>query len=131
MEDEVVNKQVYYPASNRIGKFLIRYETLENGAERPWLQALFGLCVPLEVVDHECGRGKEFCCASEMFQPLAEGEEIPQYRIECEIARPFTPEENAKATTSGRFKFYAVRRIIVRVPPATLSLSGKLPQNLH
>lgn len=120
------DKKIAYANSNRIGKFLIMYETLENGVNRPWLQALFALCLPLEIFDHECGRGKEFCCVGDkLFQPLAEGDEIPTYRIECELARPFTEEENAKAVESLGFKFYAARQLIVRVPPAQMSMQPR------
>jgi len=109
--------EVFYPNSNRIGQFNLLSETLSDDRERTWIQALMALCVVERSYPDESGRGRTFIAASELFQPLTEGEEIPEYRIECELARPFTPEENARARQSGRFKFYAVRKIIVRVPP--------------
>lgn len=131
MDQPETEKKIAYPDSNRVGRFQVLREVLIDGGNRPWLQALFGLCVPLEVREHESGRGKEYTCASELFQPLAEGEEIPEYRIECErLARPFTAEElkEQRVIEGGGFRFYAVRKIILRVPPASIRLT---PQTLH
>jgi len=116
-------KEISYPDSNRVGKFKILHEVLTSGDERAMLHALFGLCVILDTVDHESGRGKEYIAASELFQPLAEGEEIPDYRIEFATqGRAFTnPEHEVGALVAqGGFRFKAIRQIIVRVPPATL-----------
>jgi len=115
---------VCYPDSNRIGKFNIPYALLRDGTERPLLNALFGLCVILEMEDHESGHGKVYTAASEqLFQPLREGEEIPDYRIEC--AWPDTQFTNKDheaecVRTPQGFRFKAIRQIIVRVPPARL-----------
>jgi len=119
-----------YGNSNRIGRMLLLHDVLQDESNRPWLKALFALCLPLEILDHESGRGKEYICSSDLFDPLRQGEEIPEYRIECELALPFTEEENRRATASGPFKFYAVRKIIVRVPVAQIG-TRPLRSNLH
>jgi hypothetical protein len=96
------------------------------------LQALFGLCVILWIEDHECGRGKTYYAASELFLPALEGEEIPEYRIECAPNMKFpNPEDEARRLNSGSFGFVAIRRNIVRVPPATLSVSARAPGKPH
>jgi hypothetical protein len=92
MDQPVENKQICYPDSNRVGKFNITHEQLRNGAERPMLQALFGLCVVFDVEEHESGRGKTYY-----------------------------PEHEARRLDSRDFGFFAVRQIIVRVPPAQMS----------
>lgn len=122
------SKEVYYPASSRIGKFNILSETLNDGSQRPWLQALFGLCVVIDVEDHESGRGKTYIASSEMFQPLMQGEEIPEYRIEQIYDMPFAnPEWEARRINNGKFGMVAIRKIIVRVPTATFSTRGTVP----
>ena len=80
MDQPIEKNEVIYPGSNRIGKFNLQHELLRDGAERPMLQALFGLCVVLGTEAHESGRGLTYIAASDLFQPLAEGEEIPEYR---------------------------------------------------
>lgn len=125
------DKKIVYSESPRIGKFSLLDGVLADGSNRPWLQALFGLCVVLETGRDESGRGVEYVCASELFQPLVEGEDVPRYRIECDLAKPFTEEERAKALESRRFLFYAVRQIIVRVPPAQFGGVARLPRNVH
>ena len=123
MDQPIEKTELSYPDSNRIGKFNINFEQLRNGAERPMLQALFGLCIVLEVENHESGRGKTYYAASELFQPLAEGEEIPEYRVEFAAPGvPFpNPEHQARRIDSRAFGFVAVRQNIVRVPPAQMS----------
>jgi len=123
MDQPIENRPIAYPDSNRVGKFNIMHEQLHNGAERPMLQALFGLCVVLDTQEHESGRGKTYYAASELFQPLAEGEEIPEYRIEFAAPGvPFpNPEHEARRLASREFGFVAVRQNIVRVPPAQMS----------
>jgi len=69
MDQPIEKTELSYPDSNRIGKFNINFEQQRNGAERPMLQALFGLCIVLEVENHESGRGKTYYAASELFQP--------------------------------------------------------------
>jgi len=120
-------REVSYPDSNRIGKMLIARETLRDGTQRPMLQALFGLCIILEVGDHESGRGKEYIAASELFEPLAEGEEIPEYRIEQATLMPFAQADHeARRLNSGAFGFVAIRRIIVRVPAIAVRASAQV-----
>jgi hypothetical protein len=132
MDQPVEKKEIVYPSSNRIGKFNVSYEILEDGSARPMLQALFGLCVVLEVEEHESGRGKLYFAASDLFQPLAENEEVPEYRIEFACGMPFpNPEHEQRRLNSGAFGFVAVRQIIVRVPAATFMTQGKSPHPLH
>lgn len=121
-------EQIYYPDSNRIGKFNVPHETLHDGASRPMLQALFGLCVILSAEDHESGRGKTYIAASELFQELADGEEIPDYRIEFahDIAFP-NAEHQARRLDSGEFGFVAVRQVVVRVPAIAMSTAARIP----
>ena len=122
-------KEIMYPDSNRIGKFNVLYELLRDGAQRPVLQALFGLCIVLEVEENESGRGKTYIAASELFDPLAEGEEIPQYRIEVAPGGRFADEFlESRRKDSGAFSFAAVRNTIVRVPTAQFHHTAK---NLH
>ncbi len=126
-----MNKEVAYSDSNRVGKFNILHEVLHDGRERPLLLALFGLCVVLEVYENESGRGKTYIAASYLFQPLAEGEEIPDYRIECywpDQDCPSAEIEKECIRANGNFRFRAVRQNIVRVPPLNLSLR---PQVVH
>lgn len=126
---ETTKTEICYPDSNRIGKFKLPHELLRDGAQRPLLQALFGTCVILEAQDHESGRGKSYIAASELFQPLAEGEEIPEYRIEFACGMPFPdPEHEAHRLNNGAFGFVAVRQFVVRVPPLQVSLR---PQSVH
>lgn len=121
-----MNEEIVFPDSNRIGKFSIPFETLREGGERPMLQALFGLCIILKTEAHESGRGTTYIAASELFQPLGEGEEIPEYRIEFAFDRPFeNSEREAARMESGKFGFCAVRQFILRVPPASVGVSPK------
>ncbi len=125
-------KEILYPDSNRIGKFNLAHELLRDGAARPMLQALFGLCVVLEVEEHDSGRGKTYIGASELFQPLAEGEEIPEYRVEFVCGMPFqNPEHEASRLESGAFGFVAIRQVIVRVPAAQLAHRIAAPGQVH
>ena len=132
MDQEPVNKQIAYSASPRVGKFHIPYETLQDGGARPMLQALFGLCIILDVDDHESGRGKSYIAASEIFQVLTEGDPVPEYRIDFAFDCPFpNPEHEARRLNSGRFGFVATRQIIVRVPAASALTLGQTPRKLH
>jgi hypothetical protein len=107
--------ELVHPDSNRIGRFNLMYETMAD--DRELTGALLALCVVLHVDDHESGRGKTYYAASPLFQPLAEGEEIPEYRIESVFDGRFAdPEREAGRVDSGRFGFAAVRKIIIRVP---------------
>lgn len=123
---------IVYPSSNRIGKFNVMYELMEDGLERPMLQALFGLCIVLEVLEHESGRGKTYIAASELFQALAEGEEIHEYRIDYVRNQAFpNPEHEARRLNSGVFGFVATRQIIIRVPSAKFSQQPRVPGSFH
>jgi hypothetical protein len=122
--------EIFYPNSNRIGRFRILYTVLEE--DRQMCGALFALCRSSEehpyaamlcVEPHESGRGVEYTAACPLFDELKEGEEIPEYRIEFAYDRPFeNPEWEARRKESGKFRFAAFRNIIVRVPPATVGV---------
>ena len=132
MEQPVEKKEIVYPDSNRIGKFNLTHELLRDGSARPMLQALFGLCVVLDIEEHESGRGKIYIAASDLFQPLAEDEEVPMYRIEFACGCEFTnPEREQQRLNSGAFWFVAVRQTIVRVPAASFTTHGVAPKHLH
>lgn len=119
--------EIAYSASPNIGKFNIPHETLHDGGEAPMLKALFGLCVILHTEQHESGRGMTYVAASELFQPLREREEIPEYRIEFGHLRPLPDAElEARAIASANFRFAAVRQVVIRVPPAQTHLSPRL-----
>lgn len=121
-----------FSSSPRVGKFNISHELLNNPAERPMLQALMGLCVVLEVEEHESGRGKQYIATSELFQNLLEGEEIPNYRIEFAFDRAFdNPEYEVRRVDNGSFGFVAIRQHIVRVPTASAGHAVKSPGQLH
>jgi hypothetical protein len=128
--DPAVNFPVAYADSNRIGKISILYEVLRNGSERPLLRALFSLCTILESYENESGRGETYIVASELFQELHEGEEIPEYRLECAWPdQAFRdPEHEKDCVKAGEFRFKAIRKIIVRVPPAQLSHRAGQPK---
>lgn len=128
-----MDKKAVYSGSNRVGKFNMLHEILGDGRERPMLQALFSLCVVLDCFDHESGRGKTYIAASDLFQPLLEGEEIPDYRIE--VAWPDqdfqNPERAKNALTSGGFRFAAIRQNIVRVPPLNIGVQPGQLGRMH
>jgi hypothetical protein len=108
--------QIVYPNSSRIGRFRVLYETLR--ADAPMCGALFALCVVLGVEECESGGGKVYLAASPLFEELKENEEVPEYRIEYAHDGPFeNPEWEARRVESGKFRFAAFRKIIVRVPP--------------
>jgi hypothetical protein len=86
--------------------------------------------VVLSCDEHESGRGKSYIGSSDLFQPLTEGEEIPQYRIEFAYDRAFdNPEHEAGRVNNGAFGFVAIRQNIIRVPTAALNYA--VPQPLH
>ena len=122
-----MNTEIYHPDSNRLGKIRITYETLRDGAERPMLRALFALCDKIDEYEDESGRGHEFILASDLFQPLTEGEEIPQYRIESVHNKPFPEaDDEARRLNAGDFGFVAIRQILIRVPPATVLMQPRI-----
>lgn len=120
--------EICYPDSNKVGKFNLPFKTLEDGTQRPMIAALFALVTVIGREEHESGRGVTFYAASELFQPLTEGEEVPEYRIEFACNMPFSdPEHEAKRTNSGPFGFVAIRNLIIRVPPATVAVKTPAP----
>lgn len=112
--------------SLRVGQFNILWEVLRDGSERPMLSALFALCEPVYQEWHESGRGKRLVAASELFQKLNVGDEIPTYRIEMVHNKPFdNPEWEQRRINSGDFGFVAIRQTILRVPSINLSLVAR------
>lgn len=130
--------EVVYPNSNRIGQFRILYETLRDDASM--CGALFVLCSPspahpyaaiLGVERCETGRGMVYIAASPLFDELKEGEEIPEYRLEFAYDRPFENSEwEVRRVESGKFRFAAFRKVIVRVPPLQMGVAPQGAQ-LH
>jgi hypothetical protein len=113
--------KVVSQGSSRVGKFNLSYEMLGDDVKRPMVQALLAMCTILAQYEHESGRGQEYIAACELFQPLAEGEEIPHYRIEFAFDRAFdNPELEQQRTNAGPFGFVAIRQHILRVPAASL-----------
>jgi hypothetical protein len=123
--------KIAYQDSNRIGKINILYETIRE--DRELVGALMALLLPvLHVEDHESGRGKTYYAASELFQPIVEDEEIPQYRIEFVHDQPFEDAEREVArVNSGKYGFVAIRNTIVRVPPLHIGGRAHQPHPLH
>lgn len=113
---------ICYPDSNRIGRFNILYERAEQ--EGYMLSALFALCQILKYEPHESGRGVTFYAASQLFQPLLEGEEIPEYRIESVYDGNFdSPERERDRINLGRFGFVAIRQFLIRVPAVSTHIT--------
>jgi len=116
--------EIHYPDSNRIGAFNVLYE-----AHDPRLVALLSLCTVLAKEPHESGRGLRYIAASALFEPLADGAEIPGYRIECAFDMPFEqPDHQARRIDAGRFGFVAIRQHVLRVPQLVTRLR---PQAVH
>lgn len=97
--------EIVYSGSNRIGRFQVAFEVLDD---RALCEALFSKCVVLASEPHESGRGTGFIAASDLFQELTEGEEIPEYRIDVDHL-------------DGKFTFKAIRQIIIRAPSIGIS----------
>lgn len=127
--DSKTTHLVHHPDGNRVGRVSILYATLHDGAERPMLRALFDLCRLVSEFPHECGRGQTFVLDGPLFDELAPGDEVPEYRVEYAWAgRPFTnPEHEQGCVRSGAFRFKAIRKIVIRVPPAALKAVAPLP----
>lgn len=108
--------QICYPDSNRVGQFHVLYELHDAR-----LRALMSLCTVLHSEPHECGRGTTFVAASALFEPLAEGDEVPTYRIECAYDMAFAqPDHQARRIDAGPFGFVAIRQIVLRVPAVAI-----------
>lgn len=130
--DQKTTVEIVYPDSNRIGRIWLPFEVLRNGADAPMLKALFGLCVILKTEPHDNGRGMTYYAASDLFQPIGEGDEIPEYRLEVVYDSAFdNPERERDRTDSGKFGFCAIRNFILRVPPAQLAVRSAAPGQLH
>lgn len=120
----MLEHQIHFPDSDKIGCFRILFETLRDC--RAQVQALFNLCTVVHVEDDETGRGKMYYAASDLFEQIKEGSEIPEYRIESrEGLNKFDQSEHeARAISStNSFRFVAIKKIIVRVP--TLQIGHK------
>jgi hypothetical protein len=124
----IVNVQLVFEGSSRVGQFRVDDQfVVEN---RELIGALLGLCVILDVRPDDSGRGRLFTCASDLFEPLNEGDEIPEYRIEATHGSTNFPQDDheARALAAGDgFKFVAIRRVIVRVPAIEMSHFAKMP----
>lgn len=122
--------QVAYSASNKIGKFNITWEQLND---REIMASLFALLdAVLHCYDHESGRGKTYIAASDkLFQQVEEGGEVPQYRLEFDHPLKPLPDREAAAQcvkSKHGFSWRAVRNHIVRVPPLNIHMQPRLPQ---
>lgn len=118
--------KVAYANSNRVGRINVLYAVIRD--ERPMIAALMALCVVLECEEHESGRGKTYTCASELFQPLNEGDEIPEYRLEFVHDQQFeNPEREAARINSGKFGFVAIRNHILRAPLLSIAAQAQRP----
>ena len=116
--------EIAFSGSNRLGRLLILHEKLRT--DRPWISALFGICTLLHSEEHESGRGMAFIVACDAFDEIPEGGEIPDYRIEAVYDQAFeNPEWQARRVDSGRFGFAFFRKIVVRVPPASVGMQPR------
>lgn len=100
--------ELHFPDSNRIGSFNILHEEHD---ER--VRALLSGCTILQAEPHESGRGKIYYAASPMFEPLADGSEVPEYRIDGE-------------QDGGKWNFKATRKTVIRVPTVGVHVSANL-----
>lgn len=120
--------ELSYPDTNRLGKLLILDRALRDDAAM--VGALFGLVKVIKEGRHESGRGKEFyvACPADvpLFEPLREGEEIPEYRVEFVYDRKFERDDlEARRVNNGRFGFVAIRNFIIRVPPIQMHIAAR------
>ena len=111
--------EIKYANSNRVGCFRI---LRDNAIEPAFLKALHALITPLHKEPDDTGRGVMFFAASDLFEPIEEGAEVPEYRIEAVYDGHFeAPDWEARRVNSGRFGFVAIRKIVVRVPTAHIT----------
>jgi len=116
--------EISHSDSNRVGRLLILYETLRD--DRAMIGALLALCTVIHVEDHESGRGKAFVVACAGLDELVEGQEIPDYRVECAYDQAFeNPEWQQRRHDSGKFGFAFFRKIVVRVPPIAMTMQPR------
>lgn len=126
-----MNRQVHYSATNHLGRFNVLYEQLAS--DRLLWQTILGLGVVIEAFPHESGRGTTYILASEkLFQPLTEGEEIPQYRLDVAKNEPFRDEQLearcVKLKIEGsEVRIAATRQHIIHVPPAQMHAAAGVP----
>lgn len=111
--------EIFCETSNRLGCFRV---LTKNDLAPELFKALHKIITPLRKEPDDTGRGVMFYAASDLFEPLLEGAEIPEYRIESihVDARFPQPDHEARRINSDRFAFVAIRKIIIRVPPAVL-----------
>lgn len=126
--------EIHYPDSNRLAVINMPYEALRN--EREMCGALFALLIVLKVEEHESGRGKRYYVACDagvpLFERLADGSEIPEYRVEFVHGRTFeSPDWEARRVNSGEFGFAAIRKTIIRVPAISVGMSAHSAQRYH
>ena len=122
---------VVHADSPHVGRINVTWESI-NDRER--MTALLAMCTLLRMEDHESGRGQTLTLVSEdLFDPLGEGQEIPEYRIES--APPGMQFENAEWESRGKssqvgngqsqWRFAAFRKILVRVPAIQLHMQAR------
>lgn len=115
-----VDHVIGYPDSNRVGCFHLP-DSIQQ--DRDLCRALLSVGKVLKHGRHPDGNAETFYVASDMFDPLSEGEEIPVYRIDFVANCPFDdPDKEARRVNVGPFGFVAIRQYILRVPPATFAL---------
>lgn len=123
-------RQISFPNSNRIGKYRIMREFMTDDENRPILKALQSIVLIIETEPDETGRGTMFYAASDLFEPIAEGGEIPEYRLCWARNCHFEREDYEAKRIDGKageetIGFVAIRKIVIHVPPATLALYPK------
>jgi hypothetical protein len=116
--------EISHTDSNRVGRLLIKHELLRE--DRALVGALLALCTVIHVEDHESGRGKAFIVACDAMDELAEGGNIPDYRVESTYDQAFeNPEWQQRRVDSGKFGFAFFRRIVIRVPAIAMSMQPR------
>lgn len=125
--------EILYKDSNRLARINILFDMLRE--HREMVGALMALLVPLQVEPYESGRGMTYIVACDakvpLFEELAEGEEIPEYRIVWAFDGAFPePEREARRVSSGKFGFVAIRNTIVRVPAVAMAIQVRNTQRL-
>lgn len=119
--------QVLCEISNRIGCFRVLF-----GADPQLMHALSKIITPLRKEPDETGRGIMYYAASDLFEPLNEGDGIPEYRIEAVYDGHFAQADHeARRIEAGQWAFVAIRKIVIQVPPATWAHISPAPLTRH
>lgn len=125
--------EIMYKDSNRVAQIFIPYEAQKDDREK--IAALMSILVVLKAEPHENGRGTAFFVACDkdctLFEPLKEGENVPEYRLSSVYDQKFEQEDHeARRVNVGLYGFVAVRKTIIRVPPASM-VSGAIGARVH